>query len=54
MNPIARPRRSGATSTTVSAWLIGSTPPSAMPISRRTANNRANEATMPESAEQIA
>ena len=33
--PCARPRRPGSTSATISVWLIGMMPPSAMPISSR-------------------
>ncbi len=49
--PMARPRRSGLTSAATSVWLIGITPPSAMPIISRAPINIAKVDASPDSSE---
>ncbi len=51
VTPIASPRRSGATSAAIIAWLIGMMPPSAAPISRRAPSRATNEPARPERKE---
>src|SRR6185312_12972831 len=49
--PMARPRRCGSTSAATNVWLMGMTPPSAMPIINRAAISIANEDASPDSNE---